>query len=77
MRKWKLTSMGKKESAYKVLIGNPEVQTSLGRHRHRWEDNIKMDFKEIGWKDMGSKYLAHDTGQWLALVVTVINRRVP
>jgi hypothetical protein len=33
---------------YRVLVGRPEGERSLGRPRHRWEDNIKMDLREIG-----------------------------
>jgi len=32
-----------------VLVGKPEGKTLLGRQRHRWEDNIKMDLQEVGW----------------------------
>jgi hypothetical protein len=38
--------MGKKRNAYRILAGKPEGKRSLGR---RWEDNIKMDLREIGW----------------------------
>jgi hypothetical protein len=41
--------MGAKKYAYKVLIGKPEGKMPFGRHRHRGEDNIRMDLKEIGW----------------------------
>jgi hypothetical protein len=34
---------------YKVLVGKPEGKKPLGRPRHRWEDGIKMDLREIGW----------------------------
>jgi hypothetical protein len=30
-------------------VGKPEGKRPLGRHRRRWEDNIKMDLREIGW----------------------------
>jgi len=36
-------------NAYSILVGEPEGKRPLGRPRHRWEDNIRMDFKEIGW----------------------------
>jgi hypothetical protein len=39
--------MGGKENAYRVLVGKREEKRLLGRPRHRWEDNIKMDFSEI------------------------------
>jgi len=41
--------MGKRRGAYRVLVGRPEERRPLGRHKHRWEDNIKMDFQEVGW----------------------------
>jgi hypothetical protein len=41
--------MGEERKVYKVLVGKPEGKTAHGRPRHRWEDGIRMDFKEIGW----------------------------
>jgi hypothetical protein len=41
--------MGEGRSAYRVLVGRPEGRRQLGRPRHRWEDNIKIDFQEAGW----------------------------
>jgi hypothetical protein len=41
--------MGAKRNAYRILVGNPEGKRPLGRPRHRWVDNIKMDLREIGW----------------------------
>jgi len=40
--------MGERRSAHRVLVGKPEGKGSLGRPRCRWEDNIKMDPKEVG-----------------------------
>jgi hypothetical protein len=40
--------MGESRSAYRVLVGKPEGRRPLGRPKHRWEDNIKMDFEEVG-----------------------------
>jgi hypothetical protein len=37
-------------NAYKILVGNPERKRPLGRHRYRWDDNIRMDLREIMWK---------------------------
>ena len=42
--------MGKRRGAYRVLVGRPEGRKQLGRHRHRWEDNIKMDLREVEWE---------------------------
>jgi hypothetical protein len=42
-----VTRMGEGRGVYRVLIGRPEGKRPLGRPRRRWEDNIKMDLKEI------------------------------
>jgi hypothetical protein len=39
--------MGQKRNAYTILVGNPERKRPLGTPRHAWEDNIKMDFRDI------------------------------
>jgi hypothetical protein len=41
--------MGERRGAYRVLVGKPEGRRPLGRPRRRWEDNIKMDLREVGW----------------------------
>jgi hypothetical protein len=38
------------KNEYKIVVGKPEGKRSLGRHRSKWEDNIKMDFKDKGLK---------------------------
>jgi len=40
--------MGKRRGVYRVLVGKPEGKILLGRPRNRWEDNIWMDFQEVG-----------------------------
>jgi hypothetical protein len=45
--------------------------------RHRWEDNIKMDLREIGFGDVECIHLAQDRDRWRAFVNTVMNLRVP
>jgi hypothetical protein len=45
--------MGEKRNASRILVGKPEDKRPLGRHRHRWVDNIKMDLRKIGWDGMG------------------------
>jgi len=40
--------MGDRSGAYRISVGRPEGMRSLGRPRHRWEDNIKMDLKDVG-----------------------------
>jgi chemotaxis regulatin CheY-phosphate phosphatase CheZ len=58
---------------HKVLVGKPEGMRPLGRPRHRWEDNIKMDLQEVGggWGDWMER--AQDRDRWRALVSTVMN----
>jgi hypothetical protein len=58
-------------------VGKPEGKRPLGRPRLGWEDNIKIDLREIGWADMDWIDLAQDRDQWRALVNTVVNLRVP
>jgi hypothetical protein len=41
--------MGEGRGAYRVLVGKAEGRRPLGRARYRWEDNIKMDLREVGW----------------------------
>jgi hypothetical protein len=41
--------MGKKRGVYRVLVENSEGKRPLGRHRRRWEDNIKADLQEEGY----------------------------
>ena len=43
---------GKIRGAYRVFVGKPEERRPLGRPRLRWEDNIKMDIREVGWVDL-------------------------
>jgi hypothetical protein len=69
--------MGKKRSAYRILVGKPEGRRPLGRPRRRWEGNIKMDLRKIGWGGMDWIDLAQDRDQWRTLVNTVVNLRVP
>jgi hypothetical protein len=58
-------------------VGKPEWKRPLGRPRHRWEDNIKIDLREIGCSCMDWIYLDQDRAQWRDLVVAVMNLRVP
>jgi hypothetical protein len=44
--------MGEKSNAYRILVGKPEGKRPLGRPRRRWDDNIRMDLREIGWCGM-------------------------
>jgi hypothetical protein len=66
-----------RRNAYRVLVRKTEGMRLLGRSRHRWEDNIKMDLREIVWGGMDWIHLACDGDEWRVLVNTVINLRVP
>jgi hypothetical protein len=63
--------------AYSILVGKPEGRRPLGRSRRRWEDNIKMDLREIGFGDVDCIHLAQDRNMWRVLVNTVMSLRVP
>jgi hypothetical protein len=59
------------------LFGKPEGKIQLGRPRRRWEDNIKMDFREIVFEDVEWIHLAQDRVRFRALVNTVMSLPVP
>jgi hypothetical protein len=69
--------MGANRNAYRILVGKPEGKTSLGRPRHRWEDNIQIDLREIEWGGVDWINLVQDRDKWRALVSTVMTFRVP
>jgi hypothetical protein len=52
--------MEAKRNAYRILVGKPEGNRSLGRPKCKWVDNIKMDLREIGWDGMDWINLAQD-----------------
>jgi hypothetical protein len=64
-------------NAYRILVRIPEGKRPLGRPRHRWVDNIKIDLRGIGLVGMDWFDLAQDRDKWRALVNTVMNFRVP
>ncbi|KAJ4437913.1 hypothetical protein ANN_13852 [Periplaneta americana] len=63
-------------NAYRVLVGRPEGKRPLGRPRRRWEDNIKMDLREVGYDDRDWINLAQDRDQWRAYVRVAMNLRL-
>jgi hypothetical protein len=69
--------MGELRGAYNILVRRPEGGRPLGRPRRRWEDNIKMDLREIGFEDVDWIHWAQDRDRWRAVVNTVMNLRVP
>ncbi|KAJ4436902.1 hypothetical protein ANN_17034 [Periplaneta americana] len=68
--------MGESRNAYRVLIGRPEEIRSLGWPRRRWEDNIKMDLREMGYDNRDWINLAQDRDRWRAYVRAAMNLRV-
>jgi hypothetical protein len=72
-----MARMGERRGAYRIPAGRPERRRPLGRHWRRWEDNIKMDLREVGWGGMDWINLAQDRDRWRALVNAVMNVRVP
>jgi hypothetical protein len=69
--------MGEKRNACRVLVGKPDGKRPLGRPRPRWQVNIKMDLREIGWGSMDWIHLVWDRDQWRALMNTAMNFRIP
>jgi hypothetical protein len=63
-------------SFYNILVEKPEGERPLGRYRRRWEDNIKMDRREIVWESVDWIYLAQDWEHCWALVNAVMNLRI-
>ena len=64
-------------NAYRVLVRKPKGKRPLGRPRHRWEDNIEMDLREVGCDPGELIDLAEDRDQWRAYVRAVMNLRAP
>ena len=61
----------------RVLVGKPEGKKPLGRHRRRWEDNIKTDLQEVGCGGMDLIELAEDRDRLREIVNAVMNLWVP
>jgi len=71
------STYGERIGVYRVLVGKPEERRPLGRPRHKWEDNIKMDLQKAGCGGMDWMELAQDRDRWRALVNAVMNLWVP
>jgi hypothetical protein len=69
--------MGVVKDAYNILVGRPEGRRPPERPRRRWEYNIKMDLREMGFGDVDWIHLAQDRDRWRAVVNTVMRLRVP
>jgi hypothetical protein len=64
-------------SAFKILTGTSAGKRLLGSPRRRWEDNIRMDLKEIGINTRSLVDMAQGTDYWRALVNAALNLWVP
>jgi hypothetical protein len=71
-----LARMGEMINAYKILAGKPEGKRPLGRHGRKYEDNIKIDIREIGIGGVDWIHLAQDRVRWLVLANTVMKQMV-
>ena len=67
--------MEQSRKAHRVLVGKPEGKRPLGRPTRRWEDNIKVDLREVGCDPGDWIALAEDRDQWRAYVRAVMNLR--
>ncbi|KAJ4442171.1 hypothetical protein ANN_12037, partial [Periplaneta americana] len=65
--------IGESRNAYRVLVGRPDGKRPLGTPRRRWEDNIKMDLREVGYDGRDWINLAQDRDQWRAFVRAAMN----
>jgi hypothetical protein len=68
-----VASVGEGRGVYRVLVGRPEGKRPLGRPRRRWEDNVKVDRREIGIGRANRIRQAWDRVQWRAFVSMVMN----
>ena len=74
---WQVARMGDRTDLYKVLVGKPEGNRTLGRPRRKWQDNIKMDLEEMRYGGVDWIELAQDRDGWRALVTGAMKLRVP
>jgi hypothetical protein len=69
--------MGEERGVYRVLLGKPEGRRPLGRPRHRWVGNIRMNLQEVGCGYMDWIGLARGRDRWQRFVSAVMNLGVP
>jgi hypothetical protein len=66
-----------RRGAYRVLAGKPERRRPVENPTRRWENNTKIDVREVGWKSMDSIDPVQDKYRWRAVVNAVMNLRIP
>ena len=54
-----------------------EGKRPVGRHSHRWEDNIEMDLTEVRWEEVSWINVTQNSGKWRSVVRTAMNNCVP
>jgi len=59
-----VASMGEVKNAYNILVGKIEGRRPLGRPRCRWENNIRVDLREIVWEVVDWMHLVQYMNQW-------------
>jgi ribosome biogenesis protein Nip4 len=65
------------KSGYIICLRKHEGKRLFRKKRHRWEDNIRMELREIGWDFVDWMHLAQDRYQWQVFVNMVMNLQVP
>jgi hypothetical protein len=65
--------MGEMRNSFKILVRKFEEKRPLRRPRYRWDNNIRMDLREIGWEDVDWIHLAQDSDHWWAFVNMAMN----
>jgi hypothetical protein len=68
---------GEGRGVYRISVERPEGKRPLGRPKQRWENNVKLDLREIGIDGANWIWLAQDRVQWRAFMNTVMNLQVP
>jgi hypothetical protein len=69
--------MGERRNIYKILVGKPERKRLLGKPRRRWDHNIRTNLRETWLEVVNWIHLAQYRAQGRAVVITVMNLRVP
>ena len=72
-----IARMNQYRNAYRVLVRKREIYRPLERTRRRWEDNVKMDLREVGCDPRDWRALTEDRDQWRAYIWAVMNLPVP
>jgi hypothetical protein len=70
-----LLHSSERRHACKILLGKHEWKRKLGRYRSRWEDNISMRLRKIGWGVVDLMHLTEDKDQWRVLLNAAMKLR--